>query len=33
MLGHDEGDDGLLVVHVAATTDIALRRFERRWSA
>lgn len=32
VLGHDEADDGLLVVHVAATTEVALKLYERRWS-
>lgn len=31
VIGHDEADDGLLVVHVACTTEIARKRFERRW--
>lgn len=32
VLGHDEAADGLLVVHVAATTEVALKFYERRWS-
>jgi hypothetical protein len=32
LLGHDEADDGLLVVHVACTTEMARDFFSRRWS-
>ena len=33
VLGHDEGDDGLILVHVACTTEAARDRFERRWAS
>lgn len=32
LLGHDEDDDGLLVVHVACVGEVARRRFVRRWA-
>jgi hypothetical protein len=32
VLGHDEADGGLIVVHVACTDAEARRRFERRWT-
>ena len=32
LLGHDEADDGLLVVHVACVGEDARRRFTQRWS-
>ena len=33
VLGHDESDHGLIVVHVGCTSEDAKRRFERRWTA
>jgi hypothetical protein len=32
VIGHDESDHGLIVVHIACTNDDAKRRIERRWS-
>lgn len=32
VLGHDEAGGGLIVVHVAAATEAAKRRFESRWA-
>ena len=31
LLGHDEADDGLVMVHVACVDDEARRRFAQRW--
>ena len=33
VLGHDEGPDGLLTVHVACASPVVARRLEARWSA
>lgn len=33
LLGHDEADDGLIMVHVACVDDAARRRFAQRWTA
>lgn len=32
LLGHDEADDGLVMVHVACVDDEARRRFAQRWT-
>lgn len=32
VLGHDEAAGGLIIVHVAATSESVLRRFESRWT-
>jgi len=31
ILGHDESDHGLIVIHIACTTNDAKRRIEKRW--
>jgi len=32
LLGHDEADEGRIVVHVACTSNDAKRRIENRWA-